>query len=369
MLLDRLRGWLGWCESSGEHAAAAGSPPIGIATGEDDVFAAIRAFLVRHTLPLDSETLAFAHDCVTAADPSLPGLVRRRLRSGQPITCEWIDEIRGVKSGEDSKSLSDLRMRLEKSVGEFSQTTRDARSATNDYRSALRGHVDGLDAATDASSKLLELAEVARAMLERTQEIEQQMARSERETRQLQRRLDEARRNAEMDHLTGLPNRRAFEALLISELADANQSRDPLCVAFCDIDKFKAINDTHGHEAGDRVLKIVARSLAEISDDRCHVARHGGEEFVVLFRGKSIRDAFETLDATRDNLSARRLVNRATETPFGQVSFSAGIADLFAYPDPRTALKAADDALYSAKDQGRNRIVIATPGQVERAAA
>ena len=94
-------------------------------------------------------------------------------------------------------------------------------------------------------------------------------------------------------------------------------------------------------EAGDRVLKVVARTLAEISDDRCHVARHGGEEFVVLFRGKTLRQSYETLDATRETLANRKLVNRATDTPFGQVSFSGGLADIFAFRDQLAKLVVA----------------------------
>ena len=182
------------------------------------------------------------------------------------------------------------------------------------------------------------------------------MLRSEAQTRSLKRRLDEARRSAEEDHLTGLPNRRAFEARFEQEYREAFAAADPLCIAFCDIDNFKAINDTHGHEAGDRVLKVVAESLARISDDRCHVARHGGEEFVLLFRDQSLVQASARLDKLRENLAERRLVNRATEQPFGQITFSGGVADAFAYPDRRTALKAADAALYRAKQSGRNRI-------------
>ena len=329
---------------------------------------AICGFLLDHQLPIDSGTLALAHDTITGNDPRLAGLVRRRLKASEPLTSEWIDEVRGERARDDAKAMTDLRERLEKSVADFTKTTSEARSATSDYRSALSSHVDDLGEVTQAGAVIIELANVAKAMLDRTQVIEQQMARSERETRALQNRLDEAKRSAEIDHLTGLPNRRAFDGLLASEYSEARRSRDALCVGFCDIDKFKAINDLHGHEAGDRVLKLVAKSLAEISDDRCHVARHGGEEFVVLFRGKTMREAYETLDATREALANRRLVNRATDTPFGQVTFSGGLADVFAFRDPREALKAADEALYAAKNAGRNRIVMALPKGEAKAA-
>lgn len=374
-LLNRVRNWFGFGQRSEEGELADSD------TGNDEtahsaaqlanrqLLEGIFEFILQHHLPVDEETLGFAHDLVSGRDPCLSGLVRRRVAGHEPVTRTWIDEVRNDRDKDESVALDELRERLEKSITQFTQTTKDARSATSDYQSALQNHVEELHEVNKAGAVIQELANVAKAMIDRTQEIEHQMARSERETRNLQRRLDEAKRNAEIDHLTGLPNRRAFEALLDAEFADARLRRDALCVAFCDIDKFKLINDTHGHEAGDRVLKVVARTLAEISDDRCHVARHGGEEFVVLFRGKTLREAYDALDATRETLANRKLVNRATDTPFGQVSFSGGLADIFAFRDPRSALKAADEALYVAKDSGRNRIVLANQSGPVQAAA
>src|SRR3546814_7739934 len=97
----------------------------------------------------------------------------------------------------------------------------------------------------------------------------------------LRRSLERAKRDAELDYLTGLPNRRAFELLLDRHHKEARAALEPLSVAFCDIDEFKKVNDLHGHEAGDRVIKAIADTLARISNDHCHVARHGGEEVVM----------------------------------------------------------------------------------------
>ncbi len=167
--------------------------------------------------------------------------------------------------------------------------------------------------------------------------------------------------------MTGLPNRRAFETVLEREYRDARASFDPLTVAFCDIDHFKRINDTHGHDAGDRVIRLIAEMLATISDDNCHVARHGGEEFVMLFRGVSLSEAHKKLDGLREQMAERRLRNRETDEPLGQITFSAGIADVFDFPDPRAALKAADEALYAAKQGGRNQVIIAPKGGAQAA--
>ena len=143
------------------------------------------------------------------------------------------------------------------------------------------------------------------------------------------------------------------------ETAAALAAGDALSIAFCDIDHFKVVNDTHGHDTGDRVLKFVSTLLSGVSGDRCHVARHGGEEFVMLFRGKTAAEACEVVDAAREDLSTRSLVNRANGQRMERVTFSAGIANVFAYDDPRDALKAADRALYLAKEHGRNRVYMA----------
>jgi diguanylate cyclase len=103
---------------------------------------------------------------------------------------------------------------------------------------------------------------------------------------------------------------------------------------------------------------MIAQVLAKSSNDNCHVSRHGGEEFVLLFRGLTPSEAKARLDAAREDLAARRLRNRETDEPFGQITFSAGVASVVAHPDPREALKAADEALYRAKQSGRNQVLV-----------
>ena len=320
----------------------------------------VSSFVLTHRLEVNPYTLAIAHDLITGADQRLARQIEARVAGREPVSLAWLEEIgRSAGGGDGSAVLNALMAKLEASLTDFAETTVAARSATSEYNSALEAHVGELEQVSKAGVVITELAMIAKVMLQRTREIEQEMNRSEMQTRVLQTSLDEARRKAEMDHLTGLPNRRAFDSALVKELAAAKASGEPLCVAFVDIDHFKKVNDTHGHEAGDRVLKAVAQTLAKISGDKCHVARHGGEEFVVLIRGKSLEDAWSILDSARDAMAERRLVNRANDMPFGRVTFSGGIADIFAFPDHRQALKAADDALYVAKAKGRNCIVFA----------
>ena len=373
---DGLLGWLGF----GRRPAAITPPELAVpplADRRDELrlrqLGDVGQFLRTHQLEVTAATLSTAWLYLSGTDSQVIRAVDRRVLSRQPVTTEWLDTALGEQPGVDEAALwADLMARLEINIAELASNSSAAHSATKTYHNALEGHVGELEHAAKTGAAITELASIAKTMLLRTREIEKQMLRSEAQTRALKRRLDEARRSAAEDHLTGLPNRRAFEAVLGEQHLLAQAAGEFLCVAFCDIDHFKRVNDEHGHDAGDRVLKLVADGLAKVSNDRCHVARHGGEEFVMLFRGEQPAEVMVKLDRLRSQLADRRLVNRASEQPFGQITFSAGLAEVFAFGDPRSALKAADVALYRAKQEGRNRIVMAdpvdpplSPGQLE----
>ncbi|MEY4239709.1 MAG: hypothetical protein RL339_2310 [Pseudomonadota bacterium] len=363
-----LLGWLGLSNRDDSTASAAASAP-GVERRQsvrDRHLEEIGAFLSYHQLEVNAQTLVVASNYLTGNDPQVVRLIDRKVQAREPVTLDWLEEALADQGmGDEAELLDRLMQRLEQGVEEFGKTSRAAREATSAYHSELSEQAGVLDAVPSTGAVITELASITKAMLKRTLEIERAMQRSEEQTRSLKHKLEETRRSAEEDHLTGLPNRRAFEARYEAEYRAARAAAEPLCVAFCDIDHFKRVNDTHGHDAGDRVLKLVAENLARISDERCHVARHGGEEFVVLFRDSTVDEAFEKLDRLRAALADRRLVNRATDLPIGQVTFSAGIADVFACGDRRLALKAADAALYRAKLDGRNRICVAEPDEAK----
>ncbi|WP_328276135.1 GGDEF domain-containing protein [Sphingobium sp.] len=318
------------------------------------------SFLLAYELDVTPNNLIAAHGAFSGANPGLARQIAQRIAAGLGITQQWLDEATAADETVDKHDGIELLMtKLETTLENFSKNTTAARSEASDYGNQLEQHVAELVQVQETGHIISSLADLAKAMLERTRHLEADMRRSEDEAKLLRRNLEKAKRDAEIDHLTGLPNRRAFETVLEREHKEARAALDPLVVAFCDIDHFKAVNDTHGHDAGDRVIRLIAEMLAGISDDNCHVARHGGEEFVMLFRSATLSEAKTRLDDVREKLSERRMINRKTDEPFGQITFSAGIADVFDFPDPRAALKAADEALYAAKQGGRNQVRIA----------
>ncbi|WP_234031061.1 GGDEF domain-containing protein [Alteriqipengyuania lutimaris] len=321
----------------------------------------IRAFLIDHDLEVTPFNLNAAFEACQGLNPGLQRGVQARKESGLPITQSWLEETAAVTARKRDRSVQDLARELERGIEALTQATKTMRRATSEYGDELERRVDDLNEAPSTDQLLSNLADFAKAMLARSRETEEELRASEKETARLRENLNRARRDAEIDYLTGLPNRRAFEEAFKTDHARAATACEPLSVAFCDIDRFKAINDTHGHEAGDRIITEIGKSLAALCGRDCFLARHGGEEFVMLFRGVGIEEAFERLDCARRDLAQRRMINRRTDKPFGIVTFSAGIADVSQFDDPREALAAADRALYLAKEGGRNQIRLSNP--------
>jgi diguanylate cyclase len=358
-----LLGWLGFrnAQASGpaEGAAAPEKADL-VKQGRRMMLDAMCDFLLDNDLAVSADNLLAAHGAFSGANPRLARAIVAKQQAGEKITQEWLDEVTANQAAEQGdEALNRLMGKLEENLEAFAKSTKAARSSTTEYSSQLEQHVVELGEVRETGEIISNLADLAKAMAERTRKVEQDMRKSEDEAKALRASLERAKRDAEIDHLTGLPNRRAFEAVLEKHYREAQAAVEPLSVAFCDIDHFKRVNDTHGHDAGDRVIQAIGESLARLSNDNCHVARHGGEEFVMLFRGLAPREAKVRLDEAREAMASRNLVNRKTDEAFGQITFSGGVASVFGYPSPREALSAADEALYKAKQAGRNQILIA----------
>jgi diguanylate cyclase (GGDEF)-like protein len=162
------------------------------------------------------------------------------------------------------------------------------------------------------------------------------------------------------DALTGIANRGAFEQRLDEEWKRATRTRSPIALVMFDVDSFKAYNDHNGHLAGDRVLTRIGTILrASVRRPDDVVARFGGEEFVMLLPGATREDAAKIADGVRRAVRTAGISHRQSE--YGFVTISAGVAGGVPRADgePERLVGAADRALYAAKHDGRNRVVVA----------
>lgn len=323
----------------------------------EPLFTRIGAMLVQHALD---------------PTPAHYTLCHRYLSSGETLSGIDIDQLvahlgqvpvqaSDISQAPESESISpemlqtladDAAAYLERVTGLIDDNGR----AVEDYGDALAGRAESLSASPGNAAALDGLVALTRRMIDRSRDASDHLRRTGAELTTLRTKLVEARHVADSDALTGLPNRRALDIRMTRACHHAQATGQPLTVAICDIDDFKRVNDAHGHQIGDEVIRLVATALE--TAEAGFVSRYGGEEFVVLFENVALQDAADRIDAIRRALSLRDIRLTATGRRLGRISFSAGVAAIGDCARPSVMLKRADTALYRAKDAGRDRVLV-----------
>jgi two-component system, cell cycle response regulator len=216
--------------------------------------------------------------------------------------------------------------------------------------------VEGLDAgADDYITKPIDFAELKarlRSML-RIKGLQDALEEREKELLEVNEQL---RYMSQTDALTGLDNRRHLNERIDEMFAHAKRLDEPFSLVMADLDKFKSVNDTYGHQAGDEVLKQLAAILREEAREIDRVGRYGGEEFMLLLPGAQIDDAFAFAERVRN-----RIEGHTFTFPGGTITRTASFG-VASWPHNKIAeaedlVRASDDALYVAKETGRNRVI------------
>ena len=176
----------------------------------------------------------------------------------------------------------------------------------------------------------------------------------ERQSKEAEEKIEEQRQRALRDVLTQLPNREAYNIHLAQEFERLQRYQRPLSLVVCDIDHFKSINDTYGHQAGDKVLRIIARSIASRLRKTDFIARIGGEEFVVLMPETDADQAYGVINKIREAIA--KCPFHFKEKPVS-ITLSFGVTAFAGEDKPEAVFARSDKALYQAKEQGRNRVI------------
>ncbi|AGH50750.1 MULTISPECIES: GGDEF domain-containing protein [Sphingomonadales] len=350
------------------HALSQESPPgTGQAAndGSDEapaggtLFARIGALLEANGLDPSPAHYELFHRYLTSGDKRLVTAVDEAIarygRLNPAMAASIAAQRQTAVSAAQLRRLADEAQRRLQAIAALAD--RSGRDAL-DYGDALARNVSMLEGGL-RGDVLVALLDLTRGMIDKTRSVGVELRRTSEQVSILRRSLDEARQTAETDALTGLPNRRALENRMRQAFDTARKRGTPLALAICDIDAFKAVNDHHGHQLGDKVIKYMAGALARGASEQLFVARYGGEEFVILFENMTAAEAARHVDAVRREIAAREFKVAETGRPIGRLTFSAGVAAMESRKGPSSTLKSADAALYRAKRDGRNCVRVA----------
>ena len=268
------------------------------------------------------------------------------------------------KQSQLKAGLFETREAIKQMLTGFVDHLADFADATSDYHDKIERYADRISAADN----ITELENVIDEVMRETRSIQTNAQRSRDELRLTQEKVkaSEARiRELEMelektsdlvrhDQLTGVLNRHGLEEMFDKEVARALRHDTVLCVALLDIDNFKKLNDSLGHDAGDQALIHLASVCRETLRPQDTIARFGGEEFIILLPETQIGDAAHVLARLQRELTKRFFLHDNEKV---LITFSAGVTQMTEQDNQASAIKRADEAMYEAKRTGKNRVV------------
>jgi diguanylate cyclase len=249
--------------------------------------------------------------------------------------------------------------RIARDLGQVLHLLHSAGEKSDEYGRTLETAATDLNGRIDPDQVRQIVAGLAAATLDmanHNRHLTDQLNKSSREIDTLRASLDSVRVESLTDSLTGLSNRRMFDETLRMRISEARAQKTDLCLMMCDIDHFKRFNDTWGHHTGDQILRFLASTLQSHGRPDQLIARYGGEEFGMIMPRTAVKMAFDTAEALRHAIQAKRLRRRSTNEDLGQVTISIGVARLQPGDTPQGLVERADACLYASKRNGRNQV-------------
>lgn len=304
--------------------------------------------------------------------PEITRAIDILISNKQKITPERCRELH-EKFISDSKSEEVVRAagnRIQDTIKNVSGAVRDVKNATSEYSGTLEGisgKIKNSKNPEDLQNIVGEVMSTTQNMIDRNKALEDQLDQSSFVMDELKKDLENVRREALTDGLTGLANRKAFDAEIARITQEAAANRTSFTLLMVDIDYFKSFNDNFGHQIGDQVLRLVARTLVDGVKGRDLAARYGGEEFVIILPETELQAGIAVGNSLRRSLATKDVVNRNTGEKLGRITMSAGVAEYCPGEDYHDTIERADAALYTAKHNGRNQVAAApTPNKLQQ---
>lgn len=270
-----------------------------------------------------------------------------------------------------NRFLSDLRneetvrntgAQVQNTIQSVSDVVQGVQRATKDYGHTLSDVSTKIDTAKTPAEfqEVVKLAtQSTETMMYQSNQLEEMLMQSNAAMEELRRDLEHVRREAMTDGLTGLANRKSFDSEFDRIFQDAEKNKQGFTLLMLDIDHFKSFNDNFGHQVGDQVLRLVARTLKDSIKGKDFAARYGGEEFAIILPDTDLTGAVIVGNALRKAVASKDVINRSTGKVLGRITMSVGVAEYVADRTVEDIIERADGALYTAKHNGRNQVAAA----------
>jgi diguanylate cyclase len=297
----------------------------------------------------------------TNCTPSQNDMVNRTVAQSGTISAAEIEKIFGYAGpGAITEQVDGLTSGLVDKTGHVLTVIEAASSSMASYRSHLATMADELGRADDPvrlRAIVDGLIRASRSMEARTETFAASLGAARKGMADLRDDVEDLRNSVMLDAFTRLANRRGFESELDRCIDESGASKADLCLLLLDIDRLGAVNDNHGHMAGDQVIRAVSHSLRQHVQPRDVPARVGGEEFAVILPDIALRAALTVAEQIRRRVSAMQFTKRSTGERMGRVTVSGGVARFRPGETPWMLMQRADHCLTAAKRHGRNRVI------------
>lgn len=329
--------------------------------------------LKRYNLAPTPNNFALFYHYSSGQYPNLTMAISQLLKDHTELNQQQCDELYHLHLGleAEQKLLKAANNSIEAEISRVLAALDSASTDAGAYSKTLdqfSGQLAGQGSLSSIREAVQRVIDETRVMSQQNQRLQEQLQQTTNQLTEMRQKLDVVHKESQIDPLTEVGNRKFFDREIEHAVAEAVRENNPLTLLMIDIDHFKKFNDSFGHQIGDQVLKLVARTLVENLKGRDIIARYGGEEFVILLPNTKAEDAEKVGNQLRASLGSKQLKRRSTNETLGTITVSIGASQYYVGEELDSFIHRADAAMYRAKQEGRNRVVISSPSAGEMAA-